>query len=123
MGKLTESGEREFTRRVISILKETKDEFKGTDLNIDRRVKELETLAADADKAEAAQIKAQATARQATKVSIEKRKAAYNKASATIDAISGALGKTHALTKRLKNLRDEMALEALRGKKAGTSNK
>lgn len=118
MSKLTESGEREFPRRVINILKETKDEFKGTDLNIDKRVKELEDGANETEKAEAQQIKSQAATREATKVSVEKRKANYNRASATIDAISGALGKTHALTKRLKNLRDEMALEALRGKKS-----
>jgi len=117
MAKLTEAGEREFAHRIINILKETKETFKGTDLNIDNRVKELQTFTDDADKAEAEQVKAQATARELTKKSIESRKKSYSKASATIDAISGALGKDHALTKRLKNLRDEMALEALRGKK------
>ncbi|MEW6557401.1 MAG: hypothetical protein AB1349_08615 [Elusimicrobiota bacterium] len=42
---------------------------------------------------------------------------AYKKASDTIDLIVGALGKGDALSKRLRNLRDEIAKESLRGKR------
>jgi hypothetical protein len=45
----------------------------------------------------------------------------YKKASAIIELIVGALGKDDALSKRLRNLRDEIAKESLRGKSTATT--
>jgi len=42
--------------------------------------------------------------------------AAYGKASAAVEGVSGAIGKDHALTKQLHNKRDLMVNEAARGK-------
>jgi hypothetical protein len=41
----------------------------------------------------------------------------YKFASSTLDAMVGVLGKNDPLSKRLKQLRDQMTKEALRGKK------
>ena len=115
MPGLTEAQQMSFVRQVAAILRETAAEFVGTDLNPTTRATQLDTLAGAADTAEAAQLAAQTALNQATDQSIATRKAAYNRASATIDSVSGELGKQHALTLRLRNLRDAMNVETARG--------
>ena len=117
---LTEGQQRAFARNILEILRDHEQELKDAGFDPQARTAQLEQLAQDAEDKEAAQTAAREAHLQATSVSQSATKAAYDNASAAVDLISGLLGKNHELVKVIKNLRDEMGTEALRGKKKET---
>ena len=86
-------------------------------MDIKAKSDELKKLIDEAFSCEQKQLPAQTAAKKATESSQKATKDAYKKSSDVIELIVGALGKGDALSKRLRNLRDEIAKEALRGKK------
>ncbi|MEW6556840.1 MAG: hypothetical protein AB1349_05730 [Elusimicrobiota bacterium] len=113
---LTETTKREFAKRTLDILNSYSDVLKKTELDIKPKSDELKKLVDEAFSAEEKQLKAQTEAKKATSASQKATTSCYKKASDVIELIVGALGKEDALSKRLKNLRDEISKEALRGK-------
>lgn len=108
---LTYAGKLAFSKQLESIIKENIEELKKTKVDVEGRINELlsrinvaltedgkqETLETD--------LKAQ---RQKT---VEATDSAYSYASSTVDLLVSALGKSHELSKRIRQLRDQIALE------------
>ena len=119
MARLTEAQRRAFARQIAEIMKDHQQELADAGFDPSERISELEQLCDIAEDKEAAQVAAREALRKATAESRKATREAYKFASATVELIVGLLGKDHPLSKILRNLRDEMALEAQRGKKKG----
>ena len=117
MASLTEAQQRSFVRQVTEIMSSNKEELKKQGLDVSAKLKELQEKIATAEKSEDEQLRAQAAAKEKTAASVKATKSAYELASAQVEAIVGSIGKTHPLSTKIKNIRDAMANEALRGKK------
>ncbi|MFA5779933.1 MAG: hypothetical protein WC947_07330 [Elusimicrobiota bacterium] len=117
MAGLTDTTKREFAKRTLDILNSNADALKKTGVDIKAKSDELKKLVDDAFSAEEKQLKSQTEAIKSTEVSQKATVDVYKKASDVIELIVGALGKGDALSKRLRNLRDEISNEALRGKR------
>ena len=114
---LTETNKREISKRTLDILNSNAPTLKTAGVDIKGKSDELKKLIDDAFSAEEKQLKAQTDAKRSTELSQKATDSAYRKASDVIELIVGALGKGDALSKRLRNIRDEIANEALRGKR------
>jgi len=117
---LTETTKREFAKRTLDILNSNADALKKAGVDSSVKSGELKQLIDDAFSAEEKQLAAQTQSKKATEASQNATTEAYKKASAVIELLVGSLGKEDALSKRLRNLRDEIANEALRGKSEAT---
>ncbi|MDO9028620.1 MAG: hypothetical protein Q7U68_07170 [Candidatus Roizmanbacteria bacterium] len=117
MAGLTETTKREFAKRTLDLLNANASTLKTAGVDIKGKSDELKKLIDDAFSAEEKQVSAQTAAKKATETSQKATDSAYKNASDVIELIVGALGKGDALSKRLRNLRDEIAKESLRGKK------
>jgi len=117
MASLTEAQQRSFVRQVTEIMSSNKEELKKQGLDVSAKLKELQEKIAAAEKAEDEQLRAQAAAKEKTTNSVKATTEAYQLASAQVEAIVGSIGKTDPLSTKIKNIRDAMANEALRGKK------
>jgi len=117
MASLTEAQQRSFVRQVTEIMSSNKEELKKQGLDVSAKLKELQEKIATAEKAEDEQLRAQAAAKEKTAASVKATTEAYQLASSQVEAIVGSIGKTHPLSTKIKNIRDAMANEALRGKK------
>ena len=118
MAGLTETTKREFSKRILDVLNTNKDTLKIKGVDAEVASGELSQLLDDAFSKENKQIQLQVETKKATADSQKATDIAYRKASATVELLVGALGKEDELSKRLKNLRDEIANEELRGKRA-----
>jgi subtilisin family serine protease len=116
MAQLTHAQKKSFAADMPGILRENKDAFAGMDFNPENRATELDTLNTAVTKAGGVREKAEADLRAAVAAENGAIDAIYTKASAAVDGVSSTLGKDHALTKRLRNMRDLMVNEAARGK-------
>ena len=116
----TETQRRAFTRSILEILRDHENELNDAGFNTQTRITQLEQLTQEAEDKEAAQVAAREAHLQATAASRSATKTVYGAASATVELIVGLLGKEHKLVKAIKNLRDEMVLEAARGKRKVT---
>jgi SepF-like predicted cell division protein (DUF552 family) len=118
--KITETQQRAFARNILEVLRDHEQELDNAGFKTKMRITQLEQQTQEAEGKEAAQVAARKAHLQATADSQTATETAYASASATVELIVGLLGKDHKLVKVLKNLRDEMALEAARGKKKET---
>ncbi|MEW6686989.1 MAG: hypothetical protein AB1393_12435 [Candidatus Edwardsbacteria bacterium] len=119
MAALTEAQKRSFARQIIEIMKEGRAELTAEKFDVDGNIKEQEAQNQEAEKAEGTQTKAYADFTKASKISQEKTGIAYRGASDRADAIVGTLGRNHSISKRIRQIRDLMVIEAKRGKKRG----
>jgi len=117
MASLTEAQQRSFVRQVTEIMSSNKEELKKQGLDVSAKLKELQEKIATAEKSEDEQLRAQAAAKEKTAASVKATTEAYQLASSQVEAIVGSIGKTDPLSTKIKNIRDAMANEALRGKK------
>lgn len=117
MAGLTHDQKRAFIHRMIEILEENQDVLAQAGFDVQSRIDQLKQKWAEQEQAEAEQLQALALYKEKTELSVEKLSEAYKLASATVELIVGILGKDHPLVEVIKNIRDEMALEAQRGKK------
>lgn len=112
---LTHAQKLAFAKTMIEILENNKEKLEEKGVDVDGRIKELRKQVDDAAQSEADQQQEQSEAREATTEANEKLDTAYDNASASVELVVGALGKEDPLVLEIKNIRDEMAKESLRG--------
>lgn len=105
MGNLTEPKKRDFITQLILVMEKNIELFTNKGYDPANKIAELKQDLTAADDAEAQQTAAAAAAKDATKLSQEKLDLAYRNGSATVDLISGLLGKDDNLLREIKKLR------------------
>ncbi|WP_297090035.1 hypothetical protein [uncultured Draconibacterium sp.] len=105
MATLSESKKRDFVSQMITLLEQNAQQFSDKGYNPENKIEELRTQLSDADDAEAKQTEAKAAAKDATKQAQKTLDVAYRNGSATVDLISGLLGKDDNLLLEIKKLR------------------
>ena len=105
MPSMTEGERREFPREIIEILDNHAAEL--TAAGFDPAVKQaaLVVLADTADASEADQLSAKIAHDQATDASQAATKAGYEEASNIVEIVVGTMGKDHALSQNIRQLR------------------
>jgi len=106
MAKMTESKKRDFTSQLIVIMEQNSQLLTDKGFDPAAKIAALKEELADADQAEGKQREAMAAAKNATKAANETLDVAYTDASATVDLISGLLGKKDNLLLEIKKLRN-----------------
>lgn len=102
---LTESRKRDFIAMLIVILEQNAESLAEKGYNPANIIAQLKEELAITDQKEGRQREAVAAAKNATKEAAEALDITYRHASATVDLISGLLGKDDNLLKEIKKLR------------------
>ena len=105
MATLSESKKRDFVSQMITLLEQNAQLLTDKGYNPENKINELKTELTTTDEAEARQAEAMAAAKDATKLSQDTLDVAYRNGSATVDLISGLLGKDNNLLKEIKKMR------------------
>jgi len=105
MGKMTESKKRDFVNQLITIMEQNAELLTEKGYDPKNKINQLKQEMTAADDAEAKQADAMAAAKDATKLSQETLQTVYESGSATVDLISGLLGKKDNLLLEIKKLR------------------
>lgn len=105
MAKMNESGKRDFVSQMITILQQNTTLLTDSGFDPTTKISQLQNELTAADTAEGHQIEAKAASKAATSVALETLKTAYNDSSATVELITGILGKKHPLVQELRKLR------------------
>ncbi|WP_321376285.1 hypothetical protein [uncultured Draconibacterium sp.] len=105
MATLSESKKRDFVSQMITLLEQNTQLLTDKGYDPENKINELTTQLTAADDAEARQTEAMAAAKDATKLAQETLDVVYRNGSATVDLISGLLGKQDNLLKEIKKLR------------------
>ena len=103
---LKESEKRDFITRLIVIMEQNGEVLADKGYVPTNKIAQLKEELAITDQAEAQQSLAMATAKNATKAATKALNVAYTDASATVDLVSGLLGKDDNLLLEIKKLRD-----------------
>lgn len=106
MANLTESKKRDFVSQLTVLLEKNTQLLTDKGYDPTAKITQLKTELTAADEAEVDQMEAKAAAKDATRVARETLAVAYTDASATVDLISGLLGKTDNLLLEIKKLRN-----------------
>ena len=106
MANLTESKKRDFVSQLIVILQQNTSLLTDKGFDPTAKITQLQTELATADDAEGKQLEAAAAAKDATKLANETLDTAYTDGSATVDLITGLLGKKDNLVLEIKKLRN-----------------
>ncbi len=102
---LNESKKRDFVSQLIVIMEHNAELLTSKGYDPTNKIGELKEELAEADEAEAEQAQAMAAAKDATVVANNTLDVAYTDGSATVDLISGLLGKTDNLVNEIRKLR------------------
>ncbi len=102
---LTESKKRDFISMLIVILEQNGELIADKGFDPTNKIAQLKEELAITDQAEGRQREAVAAAKNATQATLETLNVAYTNASATVDLISGLLGKNDNLLLEIKKLR------------------
>ena len=106
-----------FAETVAEILTQNKKTFQDAGLDADKKIAPLLEKNKKVTVADSKQESLKAELKRATEDAVSAVDDSYKAASSLLDAMVGTIGKDHPLAKRLRQLRDQMAKEALRGKK------
>lgn len=106
MANLTESKKRDFVQQLIVILQQNASLLTDKGFDPTAKITQLQSLLADADDAEGKQLEAAAAAKDATQLANETLNTVYTDGSATVDLITGLLGKKDNLVLEIKKLRN-----------------
>ncbi|RIH63325.1 hypothetical protein D1164_20270 [Mariniphaga sediminis] len=106
MGKMTESKKRDFVSQLVVIMEQNEQLLTDKGFNPQEKIAALKQEMTDADAAEARQREAAAAAKDATRTAQQTLDVAYTNASATVDLITGLLGKKDNLVLEIKKLRN-----------------
>jgi len=106
MGNLTESKKRDFVTQLTGLLEQNTQLLTDKGYDPTAKIAQLRAEITAADTAEVKQMEAKAAAKNATKLTLETLNTAYTDASATVDLISGLLGKNDNLLLEIKKLRN-----------------
>ena len=102
---LNESKKRDFVSQLIVIMEQNAQLLIDKGFDPAAKITELKQEMTAADEAEGKQAEAMAAAKDATQVSNDTLDVAYTDGSATVDLITGLLGKNDNLVKEIKKLR------------------
>ena len=102
---MTEAFKRDFILQFISIMEENAALITEQGFDPAAKIEELKLLAKTAEEKETLQQNLQAKAKNATVASKEALKEAYNKTSATVELMTGFLGKDNNLIKQIRLMR------------------
>lgn len=102
---LNESKKRDFITQFIVIMEQNAELLAARGYDPAAKISQLKTEIASADQAEGRQREAVAAAKDATQVALNALNMAYTDASATVDLVSGLLGKNDNLLIEIKKLR------------------
>lgn len=102
---LTESKKRDFVTQLIVIMQQNAQSLTDKGFDPAAKIAQLQQEMVAADEAEGKQTEAMAAAKDATKVAQDTLDVAYTDGSATVDLISGLLGKNDNLVLEIKKLR------------------
>ena len=105
MGNLTESKKRDFVTQLVVIMEQNAQLLADKGFDPANKIDQLKQELTAADEAEGKQADAMAAAKDATKLANETLDTAYVDGSATVDLISGLLGKKDNLLLEIKKLR------------------
>uniref|UniRef100_UPI00321624EA hypothetical protein n=1 Tax=uncultured Draconibacterium sp. TaxID=1573823 RepID=UPI00321624EA len=102
---MSEAKKRDFVKQIITLMEQNTALLTDKGYNPENKIEELKTLLAEANEAEAQQVEAMAAAKDATKRSQKALDVVYRNGSASVDLISGLLGKQDNLLLEIKKLR------------------
>jgi len=105
MSGLTGSKRRDFVTQLIVVLEQNAQLLTAKGFDPSEKIASLKAEVTAADQAEGKQIEAMAAAKDATKLANDKLDIAYTDGSATVDLITGLLGKKDNLVIEIKKLR------------------
>lgn len=105
---LTDAQKLAFVREMSEILVNNSTELTALGYDPTAKITELSTQGQDAEVAEADQQQKAANSTAATLASRAMRDLAYGNASATVDLMSGVLGKNNAVVKKIRKIRSGM---------------
>ena len=105
MAKMTEGKKRDFVTQLIVIMEQNAQLLTDKGYDPANKIAQLKQELTAADEAEGKQAEAMAAAKDATKLSQETLDTVYRNGSATVDLISGLLGKKDNLLLEVKKLR------------------
>ena len=105
MAKMSEGKKRDFVTQLIVIMEQNAQLLTDKDYDPANKIAQLKQELTAADEAEGKQAEAMAAAKDATKLSQETLDTVYRNGSATVDLISGLLGKKDNLLLEVKKLR------------------
>lgn len=105
MSGLNDSKKRDFVTQFTVILEQNAELLADKGFDPTNKIAQLKEEMAITDQAEGRQSAAMAAAKNATKLALEALNVAYKDASATVDLVSGLLGKDDNLLKEIKKLR------------------
>lgn len=105
MTSLNEARRRDFVTQLIVIMEQNTQLLSDKGFDPAAKIAQLKLELTAADEAEGRQAEAMAAAKDATKVANETLDTAYTDGSATVDLISGLLGKKDNLLLEIKKLR------------------
>ena len=106
MSKMTESKKRDFVSQLIVILEQNTQLLTDKGFDPTAKITQLKTELTAADDAEGKQREAMAAAKDATKLANETLDVAYTDGSATVDLVTGLLGKKDNLVIEIKKIRN-----------------
>lgn len=106
-----------FAETVAEILNQNKQLFIDAGLDVNKKLTPLLEKNKKVVITDSQQEKLKADLKKATETAVTSCEDSYKFASSVLDAMVGVLGKNDPLAKRLRQLRDQMAKEALRGRK------
>jgi hypothetical protein len=105
MSGLTESKKRDFITQLIVIIEQNAELLTARGYDPTVKLAQLKAEKASVDQTEASQREAMAAAKTATQLALDTLNMAYTDASATVDLISGLLGKNDNLLIEIRKLR------------------
>ncbi|NQU54341.1 MAG: hypothetical protein HQ522_17585 [Bacteroidetes bacterium] len=105
MGNLTESKKRDFVTQLVVIMEQNAQLLADKGFDPANKIDQLKQELSAADEAEGKQADAMAAAKNATQLAQNTLNTAYTDGSATVDLISGLLGKKDNLLLEIKKLR------------------
>lgn len=105
MGNLTESKKRDFVTQLIVIMEQNAELLASKGFDPANKIGQLKEELTEADDAEGKQAEAMAASKNATQLAQNTLNTVYADGSATVDLISGLLGKKDNLLLEIKKLR------------------
>lgn len=117
MAKLTYAQQIAFSKTVVQFLKDNTNALKEAGFDPAGKLSTLEPMVDSAIEQDARQEELKAELNKTTAKAVGTMTKAYTLASSMIDAMVGVIGKDQPLSRRFRQIRDQMIKEAARGKK------
>ncbi len=105
MGNLSEARKRDFINQLLLAMENQTTVLIDTGFDPTTKIAGLRLKSDGADASEVKQQEAMASAKDATKLAQESLDVAYTEASATVELMTGLLGKEHNLIKEIRKMR------------------